>query len=182
MREDPDSKLQYHFLWADGREEAFSEFFYADETIRDVKEKLCRRVNGLQWSDLTLSLPQTSEPLNDLTSLIECKVPPFARIVISSRAIAPALVNTTGVQPSDAGSFQVFIKSMEGRSITMWVNDDTTVRDLKNKVKQAEGLDFDEQRLLFGGKQLNVLDSSLSNYDVQKNVTIQLVGRLRGGH
>jgi len=53
--------------------------------------------------------------------------------------------------------------------------------ELKAVVKEKDGLGEDEQRLLFGGKELRDPSIPLSQYDIQKESTIHLVGRLRGG-
>jgi hypothetical protein len=69
----------------------------------------------------------------------------------------------------------------DGRTITVLVNSSSTVRDLKVIVKEKDGLGEDEQRLLFGGKELRDPNMPLREYNIQKENTIQLVGRLKGG-
>ncbi|CAF1073209.1 unnamed protein product [Adineta steineri] len=77
-------------------------------------------------------------------------------------------------------SFQIFIKTLTGKSLIITVMKEDTVEDLKIKIQDREGVPPDRQRIIYGGKQLQD-DLTLFDYNISKDATLHLVLRLPGG-
>ena len=75
---------------------------------------------------------------------------------------------------------QIFVKSLTGKIETFNVNQLDTVKEIKEKIQEKEGVSTNKQRLIFAGKQLED-HRTMEQYNIKKESTVHLMLRLDGG-
>ena len=70
--------------------------------------------------------------------------------------------------------FQIFVKTINGKTITIDIEKNLTVLELKKKIFNKEGLPIRLQMLSFSSKTLGIDSKTLEDYNINKESTIHL--------
>lgn len=74
---------------------------------------------------------------------------------------------------------QIFLKNLTGRKSVFSVENDLSILDFKKEICDKEGMQLEQIRLIYKGKQLSN-DKNLEYYNIEPGHTVNMVLQLRG--
>ena len=107
----------------------------------------------------SMSTNSTSSSLM-YTSIFNKSLPPFSQLICDE--------------------FPIQIRSLTGKETPVKVHHKMIVSELKNLIERIDQTPFDQQRLVYNGKQLED-ERTLDYYNIQKDIVVHIILRIRGG-
>jgi len=75
---------------------------------------------------------------------------------------------------------RIKVKTLTGKEIDLDVEPEYKISNVKEQVEEKEGIPPAQQRLIFGGKQMDD-EKDVASYNLEAGATLHLVLALRGG-
>ena len=127
----------------------------SSDTIAHVKTRIHAK-HGILPSHSCLSY--AGMLLDDGRTLADYNIPKNSTIHLGSRL---------------RSAVNIFVKTQNGKSIILELHPFYTIRDVKIKIEENEGIPRDQQRLIFSGKLLQD-DRTLCDYNIKTDYTLQI--------
>jgi ubiquitin/histone H3/H4 len=142
--------------------------YEAEKSLEEsIKHKLHALANGL-----TISGSESEDDLEQKLQAAERVTRYYKKIYTDARDTWLPLFKITT-------QFVIFVKTLTGKTITIYVSGTATIEDIMDQIAHKEGIDVYLQRLIFAGKQLS-MSNTCGQMNMQAESTLHLVLRIRG--
>ncbi|KAL3878679.1 hypothetical protein ACJMK2_031019 [Sinanodonta woodiana] len=128
----------------------------SSDTIARVKTRIHAK-HGILPSHSCLSY--AGMLLDDGRTLADYNIPKDSTIYLGNRL---------------RSAVNIFVKTQNGKSISLELQPFYTIKNVKIKIEEKEGTPRDQQRLIFSGKLLED-DRTLSDYNIKSDYTLQMI-------
>lgn len=90
------------------------------------------------------------------------------------------IFNKDTITPLICDDFPIQICSLTGKQTELKVHHKMTVAELKDTIERLDQTPFDQQRIVYNGKQLED-ERTLDYYDIETDAIVHIILRIRGG-
>ena len=138
---------------------------HCQDSIRTIKKEIAKKIPIMNQKLLL-----DKKLLKDEYSLEDYNIDDDAILYLTSRKASK--------KSAPSKKIQIFVKTLDGSTATLRVNSDSSIDALKKEFYRKSGISPDRQVLIYAGRQLS--DGNLHDYNIKKESTLHLTGRLAG--